>query len=144
MHSPTPFRNDEKDAKQTPPSRNLPTETRTSRRDFLLALLGGPGTEDESREEDALTINFFDGLLRRDEEINIWDDNFSDDSDRRYDDIDEDEDEDEDDEDDDDEEIDEDDDDMDEDEPFIMPISDDIIESDNDSNNNNRPLNDNV
>ena len=132
MHSPTPFRNDEKDAKQTPPSRTLPTETRTSRRDFLLALLGGPGTEDESREEDALTINFFDGLLRRDEEINIWDDNFSDDSDRRYDDIDEDEDED------------EDEDDMDEDEPFIMPISDDMIESDNDSNNNNRTLNDNV
>ena len=43
-----------------------------------------------------------------------------------------------------DEEIDEDEDDMDEDEPFIMPISDDMIESDNDSNNNNRTLNDNV
>ncbi|TIB85311.1 WD40 repeat-like protein [Wallemia mellicola] len=72
MHTPTPFTNN-LEAKETPKSRKMGNETRSSRRDFLMALLTSPYENEEGTvEEDPLTLNFFDSLLRRDQEVDIW------------------------------------------------------------------------
>lgn len=57
-------------------------ETGSSRRDFLLALLSSPeDSHDADIEEDPITINFFDSLLRRDREVDIWNDDEDDEDD---------------------------------------------------------------
>lgn len=72
LHTPTPFTN-ELEVSKTPPSRQMGDETRNSRRDFLMALLTSPYEHEATNvEEDPLTINFFDSLLRRDQEVDIW------------------------------------------------------------------------
>ena len=82
MHTPTPFSNS-LEVKKTPASRVMgQNETRHSRRDFLLALLTSPHEHEAADvEEDTLTINFFDSLLRRDEDNDLWDNVDSDDAD---------------------------------------------------------------
>ncbi|EOQ99354.1 DDB1- and CUL4-associated factor 5 [Wallemia ichthyophaga EXF-994] len=87
VHTPTPFSNKLHKIpaldKRTPPSRQMGDETGSSRRDFLLALLSSPeDSHDADIEEDPITINFFDSLLRRDREVDIWNDDEDDEDDK--------------------------------------------------------------